>query len=221
MTPPRRRLLDLYPITTAEIRDLEDTDLHLERRPLVTPPEAVQYIKENLKHHPGRRRVAALENLKRALLFDSKTFKDVPSSDFALAIFNDLDLLFYNGYLRNQVCLRFNEDVTQGYGLCVYAGRAARRTCIFICASKFDQIKSTFDRLRSIITVLIHEMGHAYMQQRCSLQLENAEPDPHHGRNGPGHGLSWCRILAVIQRRLDELDWGIDLTGGGQFRLNV
>lgn len=211
----------IYPITCEEVQVLLSGSLRPEPRPPMRLAEAVNYVQmaNNSRIPLEPRRKRALRNL-RTLCENHNLLKRTHIRPLVYAIFNDLDLLFYNGVLRDQICLKFfsrregREKETLGETR--ERGSKAVRVENKLCAVLLDPTRTrTLERL---LDVILHEMVHAYLFICCGqdqvdrCRLEN-ETD--------GHGLAFSRVLGSVQRLATDIGLHIDLSAKGNYRLDL
>ena len=184
---------------------------HPNKGPFVSAIEAtseiVRHNKETRKLPPHE--LAAIDRLIDAIL-DAEDQGYGP--DIIIKAFADLDLVFFNGRLRGNVCVQWASDeffqkwqVPPGtWGFTVRPKRDEMRQCrLYLNAKTILLDPSTDTSFKTMFGTLLHEMCHAYEHIRCLPE----ECDP-----GDGYDKHFrTRIHAVHRRAYHVLGlWAID-----------
>lgn len=184
---------------------------HPNKGPFVSAIEATSEI---VRHNKETRKVpplelAAIDRLIDAIL-DAEDNGYGP--DIIIKAFVDLDLVFFDGRLRGNVCVQWASDeyfqkwqVAPGaWGFTVRPQRGEMGQCrVYLNAKTILLDPSTDSPFKTMFGTLLHEMCHAYEHIRCF---------PEECEQGDGHDKHFrTRIHAVHRRAYHLLGlWAID-----------
>lgn len=192
--------------------------IHPNDKPSISKHAATE---ENMWHNEPRRTIptleaAAISRLQKSIKsFDAR--KETHGPDFLIKAFLDLDTVFFGGFLRGNVKVKWNSDATDPYlekksplGYCnmPWTDGESRQTHITLNARALLEMTVNVDPwLYDAIATLLHEMIHAYFFVRCSGWRN--------GRAIPGFRYDCChshlfgsQISAVSKRCKTLLEFG-------------
>ena len=175
---------------------------------------AIEATSEIVRHNKETRKIpplelAAIDRLIDAIL-DAEDKGYGP--DITIKAFADLDLVFFNGRLRGNVCVQWASDeyfqkwqVPPGtWGLTVRPQRGEMGQCrLYLNAKTILLDPSTDVPFKTMFGTLLHEMCHAYEHVRCF---------PEECDLGDGHDKHFRTKIHAVHRRAYHLLglWAID-----------
>lgn len=109
-------------------------------------------------------------------------------------LFEALDKDLFRGVLKDEVYMKWVSLPRDVYGVTSAAG--VKDTRITIELNKSLQCNQLSQAPDVFISILIHQMTHAYFLACCGLREDDSQTDKH----GLGHGLAFCTLLHKITR---------------------
>ena len=188
-----------YPCSQNDL-DAHSTDRFQEQshRPFVGAMEATREVM--LHNHVSRRipptELAAIENLRQIVYAVEKRMDFGP--DLAVKAFSDLDLMFFDGQLRDNVHVQWvkpNDDpefaaLRRVWGATMRPSKPGK-CLIKLNADLHLRQSHEVDPLRLMFGTLLHEMCHAYQTVRCGYIPVKR----------PGHDEFFGTRIAVVHER--------------------
>ncbi|WEW61820.1 hypothetical protein PRK78_007316 [Emydomyces testavorans] len=177
--------------------------------------KAMAYLeREALREEFSPRQRIAVDTVRQKL--GDREFQKLPVRIIVLAIFADLDALFFRSSLRHRVFIGKGDDLSPSVMGLTTVGK---HVTIELSEKYFDDhLRHRKRRIGKLIEVLIHEMCHAYLPvvlpQPDGLELRDIDK---YGRPAPGgHGNFFGMLMGFCQKILDRLGWNVDLSYGGK-----
>lgn len=209
-------------IPQEDIDDLESRTKWPEYRDIMTLESAIHRLESRAdpRSHLTELRRVAIRNLRTLVPYFGDPVED---KSMVFKIFNDLDLVFFDGTLRNNICLQVKRFDPKYPADTWTRGFHSLRVCIRLNVFYLDGKLRPRRKLSIVIRSMLHEMCHAYLFVHCGPDAEEQYVkrseklyDKKHGSKA-GHGIHFPRCSREVQRRLDTCKWNIDMTNGGVY----
>lgn len=156
--------------------------------------------------------------------FDRR-FRHLTPSAIVVAIFTDLDTAFFGAQLRHHIWLNVNAPLAREVTGRTDIDAHNRRERISIAVSmdlNHDRRRGYSHCVQEMLTILLHEMVHAFIAIYAWLDEFDEQPDhPRPDLVGDGHNLAFSKALGTVQMALDLAGWNIDLSEDGQYPLTM
>lgn len=219
-------VLSLYPVPREEMIVLQDREMRAEHPAPMSLREAVHVLRQINDHRSplmrSRSREIAIANLS-SLMAESHRFRSIQIYPIALAIFNDLDRAFFDGTLKDKVCVRSrtprpSERLTFG-GATASPGELSWRASIEVDSEPPGDGSchgNNEHRLKNLVATMLHEMVLAHLVVGSGLEVEELR-GRHGHRSNHRHRPLVQDALATIQTAVHAVDWDLDLRRHGQY----